>query len=66
LARSQQPHQIERYDWTDTVVENLEAFADATAGLAAYPYTHKELVHNIEVLEAITQSAENGETIHLD
>ena len=48
------------------MVENLEAFADAIAKVAPYPYTHEELVHNIEVLEAITQSAENAETIHLD
>ena len=66
LARTGEPHKIERYDWSDTVVENLEAFADAIAKVAPYPYTHEELVHNIEVLEAITQSAENAETIHLD
>jgi len=66
LSRTNQPHHIERYDWTDTVVENLEAFADAIDKSAPYPFTHEELVHNIEVLEAITQSAENGATIHLD
>lgn len=65
LSRTNQIHEIERYDWTDTVVDNLEAFADAIAGVAPYPYTHEELVHNIEVLEAITQSAESGDTIHL-
>ena len=65
LSKTGQPHDIHRYDWTDTVVENLEAFADAVAKVAPYPYTHEELVHNIEVLEAIAQSAESGETIHL-
>ena len=65
LSQTGQPHEIERYDWSDTVVENLEAFADAIANTAPYPYTHEELVHNIEVLEAITQSAQSGETIHL-
>lgn len=65
LSRTDQPHEVHRYDWTDTVVENLEAFADAIANVAPYPYTHEELVHNIEVLEAITRSAETGETIHL-
>lgn len=64
LSRTDQPHQVERYDWTDTVVENLEAFADAIAGITPYPYTHDEMVHNIEVLEAIAQSAETGETVH--
>jgi len=66
VARTGQPHVTERYDWTDTVVANLDSFADAVAGRAAYPYTAEQLVHNIEVLEAITQSAEAGETIHLD
>jgi len=65
LSKTNEPHNVERYDWTDTVVENLEAFADAIAGLAPYPYTHQELVHNIEVLEAIVRSAETGETVHL-
>lgn len=65
LSRTGQPHQTERYDWTDTVVENLQAFADAIANIAPYPYTHQELVHNIEVLEAIAQSAEGGETVHM-
>ena len=65
LSRTGQPYDIESYDWSDTVVDNLEAFADAIANIAPYPYTHEELVHNIEVLEAITQSAENNETIHL-
>ncbi len=65
VARTNKPHNINQYDWTDTVVANLEAFADAVAGKAAYPYTQKQLVHNIEVLEAITQSAETGKTIHL-
>lgn len=65
VSRTDQPFETQQYDWTDTVVANLDAFADAVAGVAAYPYTHEQLVHNIEVLEAITQSAENGETIHL-
>lgn len=66
VARTDQAHQVQRYDWTDTVVANLEAFADAIAGVADYPYTHEQLIHNIEVLEAITQSAETGQTIHLN
>ncbi len=55
----------ERYDWTDTVVANLEAFAAAIEGRAAYPYTAEQLVHNIEILEAVAKSAETGETITL-
>ncbi|WP_169054059.1 Gfo/Idh/MocA family oxidoreductase [Nitratireductor sp. XY-223] len=65
LSRTGAAPETERYDWTDTVVANLEAFAAGIRGEAAYPYTSEELVHNIEVLEAIAQSAEGGETIHL-
>jgi len=65
VARTGKPHKIHQYEWTDTVVANLEAFADAVAGTAEYPYTHQQLIHNIEVLEAITQSAETGQTIQL-
>ena len=65
LARTGEPHRTESYEWTDTVVANLEAFAAAIAGEADYPYTAEQMVHNIEVLEAVTLSAEQGETIHL-
>ncbi|MBX2885835.1 MAG: Gfo/Idh/MocA family oxidoreductase [Granulosicoccus sp.] len=65
VSRTNQEMETEQFAWTDTVVDNLESFADAVADIAPYPYTHQELVHNIEVLEAITQSAESGETIHL-
>lgn len=53
------------FDWTDTVAANLEAFAAAVEGRAEYPYTADQLIHNIEVLEAVAKSAETGETIHL-
>ncbi|MDA4844440.1 Gfo/Idh/MocA family protein [Hoeflea poritis] len=65
LSRTGSPHAVERYEWTDTVVANLEAFAAAIRGEAVYPYTSEELVHNIEVLEAIARSAEEGETVHI-
>ena len=65
IARTNQAHVVEQFDWTDTVVVNLEAFADAVLGVSPYPYTHEQMVHNIEVLEAIARSAESGETVHL-
>ena len=48
------------YDWTDTVRANLEAFANAALGKAAYPIADRDKVGNIAVLEAICRSvAEN-------
>ena len=64
-SRTDQKPVIENFDWTDTVVHNLEAFADAVAGRSTYPYTHREMIDNIIVLEAIAESAETGKTIHL-
>ncbi|MGI9388080.1 MAG: Gfo/Idh/MocA family protein [Methyloligellaceae bacterium] len=57
--------EIERYDWTDTVVANLDAFSAAIAGKAPYPIPTDQMIHNIEILEAVAQSAETRETIHL-
>jgi len=65
LTQSGQPPSVERYDWTDTVVANLEAFASAIEGESAYPFTAEEIVHNIEVLEAVIASAKSGETVRL-
>ncbi len=53
------------YAWTDTVVANLEAFARAVRGVEPYHIPQWQMVHNIEVLEAVTQSAETGQTIHM-
>jgi len=65
LSQSGRAPSVERYEWTDTVVANLEAFASAIEGESAYPFTAEEIVHNIEVLEAIAASAERGETVRL-
>lgn len=54
-----------RFDWEDAVVRNLEAFASAISGKAPYPFTADEMVHNIEVLEAIALSAEDRRTVEI-
>ena len=53
------------FDWTDSVTANLEAFSAAIRGEAPYPYSDFELLHNIEVLDAIVQSAETGQSVQL-
>lgn len=66
LVTSDGGHQsTESYPWTDTVVDNLSAFADAIEGVAPYPFTPLQMVHNIEVLEAIATSAATGTTVRL-
>lgn len=51
--------------WSDAVVANLERFARAVEGDQPYPWTERELIHNIEVFEAIVASADSGETVRL-
>lgn len=53
------------FPWIDTVDCNLNAFADAIEATAPYRFTPDEMVHNIEVLEAIAASAERRETVLL-
>lgn len=43
--------------WSDTVRTNLEAFAAAAEGGAAYPFTDEQKIANIAALEAICRSA---------
>lgn len=63
IYRSREDREIRDFDWTDSVTANLEAFAAAIRGAAPYPYTALELVHNIEVLDAIVASAEAGQVV---
>ena len=51
--------------WEDAVVTNLEAFAASITGTMEYPFTPEQMVHNIEVLEAIARSAEDRRTVEI-
>lgn len=64
-ARSGADVTQQSFDWEDSVTANLEAFARAAIGEAPYPFTLREMVHNIEVLEAIARSSETGKTVNL-
>lgn len=50
-------------DSAETVRMNIEAWARAAFGQDSYRFTEEELVGNIDVLEAITLSAERGAPI---
>ena len=62
---SAEDREVLEFDWSDAVTANLEAWAAAARGEAPYPWSAEELVHNIEVLEAIVRSAEEGVMVHL-
>jgi predicted dehydrogenase len=42
------------------VLANLEAFAEAASGGAAYPVPQSEMIANVSALEAIFRSAQSG------
>jgi predicted dehydrogenase len=50
------------YERTDTVTQNLYAWADAVEGKGDYRFTRQELLHNVEILEAIVTSAATGKS----
>lgn len=45
---------------TDTERVEVEAFADAIAGVAPFPVTPEDAVHGVAVLEAMARSAKDG------
>jgi len=64
-AETDNPIDLKEYNWEDAVTANLEAFGHAAAGRAPYPFTNEEMVHNIQVLEAIARSAETDQSVKL-
>lgn len=50
---------------TNTPRANVEAWALAAMGRGAYRFTTEQLLHNVEILEAIVDSAASGATVSL-
>jgi predicted dehydrogenase len=63
LCRAGGAPQSRRFEWTDTVRANLEAFADALLGRGAYPFTDEHKIANVAVLEALCESARTGHPV---
>ena len=51
----------ESFQPVDSVLLNLEAWAEAAAGKGSYPFTEDELISNVAVLAALTKSAASGQ-----
>lgn len=49
----------------DSVLAEMEAFADAVVGKAPYPITTDEMVNTIASFEAVINSIQSGETVKL-
>ena len=54
-----------RYDWVDSVTLNLENWRSAIVDGTEYLNKKFEMMHNIEVLNAIIKSAEEGDVVKL-
>ncbi|MDH5747827.1 MAG: Gfo/Idh/MocA family oxidoreductase [Rhodospirillales bacterium] len=52
-----------KYDPTDTVKDELEAFANAASGGKAYPVSLAEAIHGSAVFEAVDKSAATGDKV---
>jgi predicted dehydrogenase len=51
---------VKDYPPAKAVLANLEAFADAAAGVAPYPVPQEEMIQNVSALEAVFKSAASG------
>jgi predicted dehydrogenase len=58
---------VERLEFTkvDSLLAEIDAFADAAAGRAAYPITPAEMVNTIAAFEAIIQSMDTGKPVSI-
>ena len=51
---------VKEYPPAKAVLANLEAFAEAASGGAAYPVPQEQMIANVSALEAIFRSAQSG------
>ena len=52
---------VKEYPPARAVLANLEAFAEAATGGAAYPVPQEQMIANVSALEAIFRSAASGQ-----
>jgi predicted dehydrogenase len=48
------------YRMKDTVKPNIESWASAVINGTKYRFTHKQIIHNVQILEAIVRSIKTG------
>ncbi|MFL2554623.1 MAG: Gfo/Idh/MocA family protein [Candidatus Rariloculaceae bacterium] len=63
VARTGEQKQVRKFNYVDTVLTNLEAFADAVECRSPYPFTRAEKLENVAVMEAIIESAVTGRPV---
>lgn len=66
LSRSGKILQVRELEYRDTVLTNLEAFANAAEGETPYPFTREEKLGNVATMEAIVESARTGIPVRVE
>ena len=66
LSRTGETLQIRELEYRDTVLANLEAFANAAAGGTPYPFTREEKLGNVATIEAIVESARTSVPVRVE
>jgi len=56
---------IQTYQSQNVVRANLEQWADAAEGRGSYRFSRDQVLHNVEILQAIVASAESGEEVRV-
>lgn len=49
----------------NTVKTNIESWASAVIGNGAYRFSNQEILHNVEILEAIVSSISSGKEVNI-
>src|ERR1700739_4562427 len=57
---TREPREVKSYKPSDTVTQNIEAWASAVTGEGVYRFTKEQILENIKVFEAIVNSATAG------
>jgi predicted dehydrogenase len=65
LQRRAGPSTMSTLDWKDSVRANLEQFALSIEGRAPYPFTEEQIVSNIAVMAAVSESIAAGRGVSI-
>jgi predicted dehydrogenase len=57
--------EVKDFPKIDSIRAEIDAFADAVAGVAPYPISNAEMVNTIASFEAIINSIKSGDTVNL-
>jgi predicted dehydrogenase len=57
------PPEVTQYQGANTLLAEMEAFADAIAGGPAYPISPDQVLHGVAVFEAIVESADRRQPV---